>query len=75
MNIDIDADKKREMENWPKYGALTQVIIGSAPKQKRVNLYLAGGKNKAMYQLTEEQAKYLIETLSKAVDDIAHGVQ
>ena len=75
MDKNIDDDQRREMENWPESGALTSAIIASAPKQKRINLYLAAGENKAMFQLTEEQAKDLVGGLSNAVDSISRGVQ
>ena len=71
----IDDDERKKMEEWPISGVLTEVIIGAAPKQKRINLYMAAGDNKTMFQINGEQAKYLIETLSSALDDITRGIQ
>lgn len=63
------------MEAWPKFGFLTNAIVGGSPKHKRINLYLAAGDNKAMFQLTEKSAKDLIEMLSDSLDDVSRGVQ
>ena len=75
MDINIDSDLKSEMENWPVFGPLSRAIIAAAPKEKRINLYLEAGKEKTMVQITDDQAKYLMERLSECVDHIARGVQ
>ena len=73
--MDMDDDQRKKMENWPIFGALSEVIIGAAPKQKRINIYLAAGEKKAMFQVTEEQAEYLIRRLSNAQEDLSRGAQ
>lgn len=75
MNFDIDDDQKKELENWPIFGSLTKVVIASAPKQGLINLYMAAGENKVMFQITKEQTQSLIGNLSEALDHISRGVQ
>ena len=71
----MDDDQRKKMENWPVFGALSEVIIGAAPKQKLINIYLEADKKQAMFQLTGEQAEFLVGALSDALEDISRGVQ
>ena len=71
----MDDDKRKKMENWPVFGALTEVIIGAAPKQKLINIYLEADKKQAMFQLTGEQAEFLVGALSESLEDISRGAQ
>ena len=78
-----DDELKRRLEQWPMMGTPTLVVVGSAPKQQRINLYVEAGdleKNKGQktqvgIQLNREQAESLIQDLSGAVDDLTRGVQ
>ena len=64
-----------DLEQFPAAESLTEVVIGAAPKHQRINLYLKGERMKATFQLDEEQAQYLVQALSAALDQVARGVQ
>ena len=72
---ETDMAQQDDLEQFPAAESLTEVVIGAAPKQQCINLYLKGERTKATFQLDEKEAQYLVQALSTALDQVARGVQ